>query len=138
MSKGEDKIVDLLSKGNIKFVREKTFSDLKHGKFRYDFYIPNVHGRDCIIEFNGEQHYQYVGKFYKNQTEWRQAMGRDMRKISYCLAHNIVLYIIPYWDIENIKCADDLFQVKYLAKDRYKNYTDFEMYTAATRKNTVH
>ena len=138
MSKGEDKIVDLLNKRNIKFVREKTFSDLKHGKFRYDFYIPNVHGRDCIIEFNGEQHYQYVGKFYKNQSEWRQAMGRDMRKISYCLAHNIVLYIIPYWDIENIKCADDLFQVKYLAKDRYKNYTDFEMYTAATRKNTVH
>lgn len=137
MSKGEDKIVDLLNKEKIKFVREKTFSDLKHGKFRYDFYIPNVRGRDCIIEFNGEQHYQYVGKFYKNQVEWRQAMGRDMRKISYCLSHNIALYIIPYWDIENIKCVDDLFQMKYLAKDRYKNYTDFEMYTAATRQKSV-
>ena len=50
----------------IKFEREKTFSDLRHGKFRYDFYIKNLHGADCIIEFNGEQHYEYVGKFYKN------------------------------------------------------------------------
>lgn len=54
MSKGEDKIVDLLNKAKVKYYREKTFSDLKGGKFRYDFYLPNMHGRDCIIEFNGE------------------------------------------------------------------------------------
>ena len=134
MSKGENKIVDLLNAAQIKYEREKTFSDLKHGKFRFDFYIKNVYGADCIIEFNGEQHYQYVGKFYKNQVEWRQAQGRDMRKISYCLANNIQLYIIPYWEIDNIKSARDLFQPKYLARDRYKNYTDYEMYKAATRK----
>lgn len=134
MSKGENKIVDLLNQAKLYYVREKTFKDLKHGTFRFDFYIPNLHGRDCIIEFNGEQHYQYVGKFYKNKVEWRQALGRDMRKISYCLANNIQLYIIPYWEINNIKCVADLFQPKYLAKDRYKNYTDFEIYKAATRK----
>jgi hypothetical protein len=54
MSKGENKIVDLLNSSGIKFVREKTFSDLKHGLFRFDFYVKNVHGADCIIEFNGE------------------------------------------------------------------------------------
>lgn len=134
MSKGENKITDLLNAARLKYEREKTFSDLKGGKFRYDFYIPNVHGRDCIIEFNGEQHYQYVGKFYKNPVEWRQAQGRDMRKISYCLANNISLYIIPYWEITNIRKAEDLFSPKYLAKDRYKNYTDFEMYKAANQK----
>ena len=134
MSKGENKIIDLLNAARIKYEREKTFSDLKHGRFRFDFYIKNVYGADCIIEFNGEQHYQYVGKFYKNQVEWRQAQGRDMRKMSYCLANNIQLYIIPYWEIDNIKSARDLFQPKYLARDRYKNYTDYEMYKAATRK----
>lgn len=66
MSKGENKIIDLLNASRIRFEREKTFSDLRHGKFRYDFYIKNLRGADCIIEFNGEQHYEYVGKFYKN------------------------------------------------------------------------
>lgn len=133
MSKGEDKIVDLLKKDRIYFVREKTFSDLRQGKFRFDFYLPNVHGRDCIIEFNGEQHYHYVGRFYKDMFEWRQAQGRDMRKISYCLSQDISLYIVPYWEIENIKCAEDLFQSKFLARDRYKNLTDYEKFLARTR-----
>lgn len=135
MSKGENKIVDLLKQAHLYFVREKTFKDLKHGTFRFDFYLPNVLGGDCIIEFNGEQHYQYVGKFYKNPVEWRKAQGRDMRKISYCLANNIQLYIIPYWEIDNIKCAADLFQPKFRARDRYKNYLDFEMYKATSQKS---
>ena len=54
MSKGEDKIVDILNKSKIKYEREKTFSDLKHGKFRYDFYFKDAHGADCIVEYNGE------------------------------------------------------------------------------------
>lgn len=134
MSKGENRIVDLLNREGVYYIREKTFKDLKHGTFRYDFYLPNLQGRDCIIEFNGEQHYQYVGKFYKNQAEWRQAQGRDMRKISYCLANNIELYIIPYWEIDNIQCAKDLFQPRFRARNRYKNYADYEKYKASVQK----
>lgn len=132
MSKGEDKIVDLLRKSGIRFVREKTFEDLRKGKFRFDFYIPNVDGRDCILEYNGEQHYQFVGRFYKTQAEWKQAQGRDMRKISYCLANNIALYIIPYWEIDNIVSADQLFDPKFRAKDRFKNFTDYEIFQRRT------
>ena len=137
MSKGETKIVDILNKERVRFTREKTFSDLKHGKFRFDFLI-HVHGADCIVEFNGEQHYQYVGKFYKNELEWRQAQGRDMRKISYCLAHKIPLYIIPFWEIDNINSVDDLLQPKFLARDRYKNFTDWQAYTARVTKKCTH
>jgi hypothetical protein len=54
MSKGENKIIDLLNEARICFEREKTFSDLRGGKFRYDFYLPNAQGGDRIIEFNGE------------------------------------------------------------------------------------
>lgn len=138
MSKGETKIVDILNKERVRFDREKTFSDLKHGKFRFDFYFKDVYGADCIVEFNGEQHYQYVSKFYKNAVEWRQAQGRDMRKISYCLAHNIKLYIIPYWEIDNIKCVADMLKEKYRARDRYKNFTDYEMYKVAVAKKCIH
>lgn len=134
MSKGENKIVDLLNQARIYFEREKTFSDLRGGKFRYDFYLPNAHGRDRIIEFNGEQHYYYIGKFYKNKVEWKQAQGRDMRKISYCLANKIDLFIIPFWDIDRILRVEDLFQDKYLAKSQYKNFDDYRTYQAATAK----
>jgi hypothetical protein len=54
MSKGEDKIINILNNAHVIYQREKTFSDLKHGKFRYDFYLPNLFGKECIIEFNGE------------------------------------------------------------------------------------
>ena len=54
MSKSEDKIVDILNKEKVRFVREKTFSDLKHGLFRYDFYLPYVDGGPAIVEYNGE------------------------------------------------------------------------------------
>ena len=121
MSKGEDKIVDLLNKARIGFVREKRFSDLKKGLFRYDFYLPNLHGGECIIEFNGEQHYHFVSKFYKNQQEWKKMQEHDRRKISYCLANDIPIYIIPFWEIDKITTASQLFQEKYRARTRWKN-----------------
>ena len=70
MSKGENKIIDLLNQAKLKYEREKTFSDLKHGRFRFDFLI-HLYNSDCIVEFNGEQHYEFVDKFYQNKTEWR-------------------------------------------------------------------
>ena len=118
MSKGENKITDLLNQAHIKFDREKSFSDLKHGLFRYDFYI---HGANCIIEFNGEQHYHYVKKFYRTQRDWHKAQEHDRRKISYALANGIKIYIIPFWEIDKIQTAQDLFQDKYLARTRWKN-----------------
>lgn len=124
MSKGENKIVDLLNRANIKFEREKTFSDLKHGLFRFDFYLPYVDGGRAIIEFNGEQHYHYVPKFYKNPNEWRKMQEHDRRKISYCLANGIKIYLIPFWEIDKITTAAQLFDEKYLARTRWKNDDD--------------
>ena len=121
MSKGEDKIVSLLNKAKIKFVREKRFSDLKHGLFRFDFYITDAHDGECIIEFNGEQHYHFVSKFYKTKQEWKKGQEHDRRKISYCLANDIPIYLIPFWEIDKINTASDLFQEKYRARTRWKN-----------------
>ena len=124
MSKGEDKIVDLLNKARIKFVREKSFSDLKHGLFRYDFYLPDVDGGPAIIEFNGEQHYHFVGKFYKTPRDLRKTQEHDRRKISYALANDIKIYVIPFWEIEKITSVSQLFNEKYRAHTRWKNDED--------------
>ena len=128
MSKGEDKIVDLLNQAGLKFVREKSFSDLKHGSFRYDFYLPYVNGGPAIIEFNGEQHYQFVSKFYKNYRDLQKTQEHDRRKISYALANDIKIYIIPYWELCKITTARQLFQDKYLARDRWKNDDDYDRF----------
>lgn len=121
MSKGEDKIVDLLNASGIAFIREKSFSDLKHGLFRYDFYIPHINGGPAIIEFNGEQHYHFVKHFYRTAREWRKMQEHDRRKISYALANNIPIYLIPFWEIDKISTARQLFHEQYRARNRWKN-----------------
>lgn len=125
MSKGEEKIISLLLKSQYNFEREKTFEDLKKGRYRFDFYVYR-YDHWVAIEFQGQQHYQYVEKFYRNRAQFESAKERDRRKISYCLAHNIPIYIIPYWEIENIHSAADLFNPKFLAKNRWKNDKDWQ------------
>ena len=58
MSGYESYIISIFKKEKVSFVREKTFSDLRDGKFRFDFYI---HGaRPIIIEVDGEQHFKPI------------------------------------------------------------------------------
>ena len=125
MSHYEEKIVTLLKRGKIKFEREKRFSDLRNGRFRFDFYV-YAQGGPVIVEVQGEQHYQFVSRFYKSRKDFMAARERDRRKISYCLANQIPIYIIPYWEIENLTCAADLFQERFRAKTRWKNDVDFQ------------
>lgn len=133
MSKGEEKIVGLLKKGHIKFEREKHFNDLRAGRLRYDFYVYTQKG-PVLIEFNGEQHYHYIQKFHKSQKDFNGARERDRRKISYALANQIPIYIIPYWELDGINCAADLFQERFRAKTRWKNDTDFYNYKNLTKR----
>ena len=117
MSKYEDSIIFVLKKDKIKFHREKTFSDLKHGLFRFDFYIQDLHGAPAIVEVDGEQHFKPI---YGRQS-FLKGQEHDRRKNSYCLANNISLYRVPYWEIKNIKSSSDIFSDKFLVKSRWHN-----------------
>ena len=134
MSKGEEKIIELLQKGRYRFEREKRFKDLKHGLYRFDFYVVGGRAIPCIIELNGTQHYQYVKKFYSSRAEFEAAKERDRRKISYCLAHNIPLYIIPYWELDNLHTAADLFNPRFRAASRWKNDQDWQRQQNLTKR----
>ena len=133
MSKGEEKIISLLQKGRYKFEREKRFSDLRKGRYRFDFYVVGGRAFPCAIEFNGEQHYRFVSKFYRSRADFKAAQERDRRKISYCLAHNIPLYIIPYWELDNLHTAADLFNPRFRATSRWKNDIDWQNYRNLTK-----
>ena len=129
-SKGEEKIIGLLKKSRYRFEREKRFGDLKRGLYRFDFYVLSGRPTPCVIEFNGAQHYVQLTHFQATAREFKAQQERDRRKISYCLAHNIPIYIIPYWEIDNIHTAADLFKDKYRAKDRWKNDRDWKKFVS--------
>lgn len=60
MSSYEEYIIKILKKEKIKFIREKSFQDLKRGLFRFDFYVPNYENSAIIIEVDGEQHFKPI------------------------------------------------------------------------------
>ena len=130
MSGYEEKICNLLRRGHYKFEREKTFKDLKRGSYRFDFFVYRKGAPPCICEINGEQHYKKIPHFHKNRIEFSKQQERDRRKISYCLASNIPIYCIPYWEIPNLRAPSDLFQEKFLARNKWKNDKDYEKYKA--------
>lgn len=133
MSNYEEKVINLLQKDKYKFEREKRFSDLKHGLYRFDFYVYGGRAISCVLEIQGQQHYEFIPKFYRSRAEFEGAKERDRRKISYCLANNLPIYIIPYWELENMSSAAELFDNRFRATNRWKNDLDWQQY-----KNLTH
>lgn len=115
MSSYENHVVKLLNKEKIKYQREKTFSDLKGGKYRFDFYLPNYNGQAIIIEVDGEQHFKPI---YGRQS-FLKGQEHDRQKNSYCLANSIKLYRVPYWEIKNLTAATDIFNPNFLVTTRW-------------------
>lgn len=124
-SKGEGKVTFLLNRERVYYETEKTFTDLRHGLYRFDFYLPNYKEAPVVIEVNGPQHYTQVKQFHKTREEFLAAQERDRRKISYCLANGIKIYCVPYWDLDNISSLNELLDDMYLARDRWKNDNDW-------------
>ena len=118
MTKGEEKIFNILKKNKIPFIQEKSFYDLHKGTFRFDFYLPN---NNIIIEFDGEQHFNHIKHFHKTRQEFMHAKENDRRKNAYCLAHSYKLYRIPYWYLDKINNINDIFSNKYLVTTKYWN-----------------
>ena len=125
MSNGEERIAKLLRHGGYRFIREYVLHDLRNGKYRLDFYLPDL---KIAIEFEGAQHYRYVPKFFKTQSEFKKAQERSRQKMGYCLANGIKLYCIPFWEYNNLNSAADLFKDEFLVKNKFhddivwKNY----------------
>lgn len=107
MSSYEEHIIKVLKKSKIKFTREKSFSDCRNGKYRFDFYF-TYGNNECCIEVDGEQHFHYIPHFHKNEIGFRKQREYDRRKNSYCLGHSIMLFRIPYWRVKDIETLSDI------------------------------
>ena len=118
MSKYEEHIEKILKKEKIPYIREKNFLDLKHGAFHFDFYLPTI---NSIIECDGQQHFYQVPTFQRTRRDFLKQQEHDRIKNSYCLTKGIPLYRIPYWEINNIMTAGDIFKSVFLVKTKWHN-----------------
>ena len=109
-SKGPKKIEDILKSAKLDYKKEYSFDDLRSSKgrrLRFDFAVFRYSRLFCLIEFDGEQHYNI-----NNPRFTYDGVNRDMQKNYYCYTHAIPLIRIKQKDIDNINSFRDLF--KYL------------------------
>lgn len=102
-SLGELEISKILQENNINYSTQYTFDDLhgpKGGLLRFDFAIFKDNKLSHLVEFQGEQHYEYSGSFFDKPQE------SDIKKQEYCRQHNIPLILIPYWKRGKITLED--------------------------------
>lgn len=100
VSRGEEKISEILSKANIPFVREKVFDTLKlERNLRFDFYVDNKY----LIEFDGKQHF-IKDSGYGSDLE--NIQHRDAIKNQWTLDNDIPLIRIPYTHLEQLNLGD--------------------------------
>ena len=118
MSKGEQKIKQIFENENVRYQQEKIFTDLRNGKMRFDFFLPDF---EILTEVDGAQHFQWIKKFHKTQQEFNHAKQNDRYKNSFALAHNYRLYRIPFWEINNIQTFSDIIQDKFLVTTQWHN-----------------
>lgn len=100
----EEKIGRILDSLNYNYIPQKSFKDCINPttkkKLRFDFYLPDY---NLCIEYNGKQHYESISEIGWNTPEaLKDLQKRDNIKKEYCAKNNIKLWIIPYWEQQNI------------------------------------
>ena len=113
--RGERKIREHLTKNNIEFIPQKTFSNLLgtgNKPLSYDFYIPS---KNLLIEFQGIQHYEprdFGGKDMKKaEKKFEMQQEHDKRKREYVQQNNIDLLEISYLEEDKIEeILDKIFK----------------------------
>lgn len=113
---GEFNISNLLKQNNIKFITQKSYTDLPN--LRFDFYLPDY---NRLIEFDGIQHFIYTENWHQSKEEYDKARRRDEMKNSYALNNNIPLVRIPYTQRDNIT-IEMLLEDKYLVNKGGKQW----------------
>lgn len=100
LSKGEEKIKQILNEHEVCYETEKSFEDCVNpetgAKLRFDFYLPDY---NCCIEYDGEQHFR---KTFYSHDNLQGRQQRDLIKTNYCKKNKINLIRISYLDYKNL------------------------------------
>lgn len=95
LSKGENKIKEILNKKNIYYIQQYRFPNCKFIRtLPFDFYLPQY---NICIEYDGEQHFN--NKFYNHDN----IVKNDNIKTTYCENIGIKLIRIPFHQFKSIE-----------------------------------
>lgn len=110
-SYGEIQVKNILEELGVKYKQEKLITVPIWGKdhlIRADFYLPK---QNCIIEFNGKQHYEYMPEYHKSEGSFQYQQERDKALELHCLKNNINLLVFRYTDFKSGKMKKDITQM---------------------------
>lgn len=100
-SKGEMIINNWLQNHNIPFQPQYSINEIILDSGRrpfFDFAIfDNNNNLQCLIEYNGKQHYEVTGG-WNTEEQFEITQNRDRQKSEWCKKLNIPLYTISYLD----------------------------------------
>lgn len=104
MSKGEQKVANLLRQAGIGYEQEVEFKGLKGARenLRFDFVLLKYGRPLACLEVDGRQHFEYVKFFHKTPIGFRRQKEYDIKKNKFCLKYNIPLIRVPYWKLDNL------------------------------------
>ena len=112
-STGEILIKDYLDNHKYDYKTEYVFEGLRGtggGMLRYDFALFKNGKLQCLIEYDGEQHFQEAGTYF---NERGQVQIHDNMKNQYALTNHIPLLRIPYTDAHKANEILDNWLKKY-------------------------
>ena len=115
-SVGEMRIKQLLDKNGIKYEQQKTFTNCRFETgylAKFDFFIND----QFLLEFDGEQHYDYHQTGWNTEINYKQIKIRDEYKNEWCKNNNIILKRIPYWKRDTLT-IDDIMGDKFICVDK--------------------
>jgi very-short-patch-repair endonuclease len=103
-SRGEREIARILSRHKIKFIKQKSFRDLKCRRaLRFDFAVLDSSGGiQYLIEYDGIQHFRPV-KMFGGNVAYMSTKERDKLKDNFCKRKGISLIRIPYTKFDEIE-----------------------------------
>lgn len=108
VSKAVREIEIYLSQIKVTYVKEKRYSECRDKKpLPFDFHIV-YNGREGLIEYDGEQHFQLVSKYH----------GKDRKKLDKQKRHDKIKTMFAF----DKKIA--LLRISYKQKDSYKLWID--------------
>lgn len=93
-SKGEKIIEQWLTTNKIGFEKQKEFVGCRYKmQLRYDFYVPC---HNLVIEFDGQQHFEFVKKFHKTHEQFIKLQARDKIKNEFATTVGMSMLRIRY------------------------------------------
>lgn len=94
ISNGERRIAKHLDELGVTYITQQTFDDCVYRRpLKFDFYLPEY---NTIIEYDGQQHYEWVPFWYETEEEFFDLQARDRYKDTYCEQKGIEMLRIPY------------------------------------------